>query len=266
MEGMVYECPCGHVFTEAEIDFKAKKAVCKKCKSVVNLRQQANRSETVLGNIEPAVSAFLERDYERADNIAKLILGASDDNLPALFMRAYYLAHSKDGMRDNEQMDLFFNKQLPEIEPLDDEIDQLKKLLLHDPLHLANYEEQILRKMIDTQTADELAEFVDEFSSINTLNRKTIDWFTPGMVDTYSEVASITNTPKTWFALYKQVGENPDSPEVGNTFFLEKKVSRFFNNYVLGVEKIYNSIADPEQKTKFTTAYANRKQKFMEKM
>ena len=261
MEGMVYECQCGHVFTEPEIDLKAKKAVCKKCRSVVNLRERLNSSEEVVGNGKAAVTAFLERDWDRAYSAAKHVLNVCDDNIPALYINAYYNAFAAEKKKDLP-LKTFFEKEFKEVEPLPEEIEMFKKLIVADSLRVAMYEEEILSRMAELLDDKELGEFTEEICPKLILNRKSIDWFTPRMIETYSLIASRAVTAKTWFALYKQVGENPDSPETNASARNPRVIERFYKDYVLGVEKIYNSIADPEQKTKFTTAYAARIEKF----
>lgn len=265
MEGMVYECQCGHVFTEPEIDLKAKKAVCKKCRSVVNLRERLNSSEEVVGNGKAAVTAFLERDWDRAYSAAKHVLNVCDDNIPALFINAYYNAFAADKKKDLP-LKTFFEKEFLEVDPLPEEVDMFKKIIVADTLRIAMYEEVILKRMSELLDDKELGEFTEEFSPKTILNRKSIDWFTPGMIETYSNIAKRAVTAKTWFALYKGVGENPDSPEKTETLRNPRMIERFYNNYVLGVEKIYNSIADAEQKTKFTTAFAARIEKYKKLM
>ncbi len=265
MEGMVYECQCGHVFTEAEIDLKAKKAVCKKCKAVVNLRAEANRTEEVITNGNIAAKAFLERDFDRAENAARHVLALSSDNIPALYINAYYSAFCAEKRKDLPLQN-FFNEEFPTIEPLPEEIDMLKQLILFEPLRIAPYEQKLMARMIEVLDDKELGEFTEGLCPKLIISRMNSTWFTPEMIDVYSEIAKKAVTAKTWFALYKQIGENPDSPEKSAGNVNPIKAKHFYDNFVLGVEKVYNSIADAEQKVKFTTAFAARKQKFLQIM
>ncbi len=260
VEAIQYQCSCGYTFQEQDIDFKTRTARCPYCGSASKIsRRQLNGSPEVVENIEIAVSAFNDGDLERSKLAADHILKVSDDNAVALFINAYYGAFH-GAKRSSDQLDLFFKTKLKELEIEEDEAEMLKNLILKVVLHLVPYEEDILEGFYNCQRPEDLEEFVECFSPLVMVKRNDIDWFTPKIIDLYCKISAQSNIVKTWFSLYKQIGANPESPEKNNDFFLVKKTQRFYETFVLGVEKVYNSIADETNKQKFIGALQQKKQ------
>lgn len=267
MQGSAYKCSCcPYVFKEEEINFQTRRATCPRCDAVTTFsRSVVNGSTTVLHDVENAVRFFEERNFESAKRFAESALSVSYDNVVGLYIIAYYNAYCAS-VKKRTHLDKFFNEELPEITVDPDEMEALKKVLKKSALHVADYEQAVLSKILETDPPESIPEFVDAFSPYIVNKRASIDWFTPEMKDIYVELTRRANLPKTWYALFQQIDANPDSPEQGNTYYLKTKTARFYHDYVCGVGEIYDAITDEALKTKFTSAFGKKKQIFVNKM
>ena len=267
MEGLQYICPgCATVLSPSDIDFKARRGICPSCGSVVSLsRREVNHSQTVVHDLENAVRFFEDRNFDTAKRYAEGVLSISFDNVVALFIIAYCEAyHARN--KTHAYLDKFFKQELKDIDVLEDEMQMLKGLLLKSVLHLADYEQEILQKILETQADGDIAEFVEAFSPYVINKRSNINWFSNEMANTYETLTKRANLPKTWYALYSQIATNPDSPEAENTYYLKTKTARFFNDYLLRLENVFEQIKDDRLKKKFSTALATKKANFISKM
>lgn len=268
MQSNAYKCSCcPYVFKENEINFQTRRATCPRCDAVTTFsRSVVNGSTGVLHDVENAVKFFEERNFESAKRFAESALSVSYDNVVGLFIIAYYNAYHAP-IKKRTYLDKFFNEELPEIGVDVDEMDALKKVLKKCPLHLLDYEQQILDKILAT-TGDEreIVDFVEAFSPYIISKRPSIEWFNPKMKGIYAELTARANLPKTWYALFQQIAVNPDSPELENTFYLKTKAARFYNDYVCGVGEIFSQIKDEALKTKFVSAFEKKQQNFVKNM
>lgn len=267
LEAQSFKCSCcPYVFKEHEIDFATKRAICPKCESVtVFTRRQINGSKQVSYDVENAIKFFEENNFETAKRYAESALSASMDNAVALFILAYYNAYHAP-TKNQTYLDKFFKESLKEIDVDFEEMESLKPLLLKRVLNLYSYEKYILEKILQTQKSKEIAAFVEEFSPYTINKRGSIDWFDSQMVNIYVALTEKASIPKTWFALYKQISENPDSPEKTDTFYLKTKAKRFFEDYVCNLEKIFAKINDTQWKDKFVGGLAKKKQFYLNKL
>ena len=257
---------CGRTLQPSEIDKNTRTGTCSFCGCLVTFtRKEVNSSKQVLHDLENAVRFFTESNYDSAKRYAEAVLSTSVDNAVGLFIIAYYNAFRAE-IKNRTHLDRFFNEELPKIELDEEEVNNFKKVILHSLLHVADYEKTILAVVGRYQAPQPLAEFVDAFSPQLIIRRGTIDWFDAEMCDIYGQVAAYTNVPKTLYALYQAITKNPDSPEAGNTYYLKTKTARFYNDFVLGIEKIYQRIADPALKAKFIGAFAKLKEAINKKM
>lgn len=266
-ESQSFKCAqCPYVFKENEIDFTTKRATCPKCgKLTVFTRKAINSSSTVSHEVESAIAFFDDNNYDSAKRAAETALMLSGDNAVALFILAYYNAYHAD-VKTQAGLDKFFKNSLPEIDVDLEEMDALKRLLLKKVMSLVDYEEEILAKILDTQKRRDIPDFVEAFSPYTINKRGSIDWFTPKMIDIYTALTEKADIPKTWFALYKQISENHDSPEKANTFYLKTNTKLFFDKYVCGLERIFAEIGDPTWKAKFVGGLQKKKEYFISKM
>lgn len=267
MEGQVFQCPGCFTTIPAEcIDFKTRRAVCPSCGNLVILkRRDINNSDKVVYDIKNAIGYFLDGNYEIANHFAESALSVAVDNAAALFIIAYYCAYSAE-IKTRKYIDKYFYETLPDLELDGEEAEQCKKLWLKVVPHLVDYEKIILTKMLETQSASDLGAFVDSFSPYAIARRTNSEWLDVEMADLYKTINGQVDIPKTWFALYGSLGKNPDSPEIGDTYYLTTKASRFFNNYILRIGEIFSAIKSEALYRKFNGAFSNEKEKIKSKL
>lgn len=256
MECQSYQCPnCPASIPEQYINFKERTAKCPYCNSFVQLpRKTLNSSDAVIQDMAQAVRFFCEGNYDSARNHAERTLSVSFDNAVALFVIAYYNAYCAP-VKTFKGLDIFFKETLQSIELEAEEADGFKKVVLCKGLQLGDYEKYILKALSNSTAAQPINTFIDEFSAPLIVRRKTIDWFDEEMCMVYAFMSQYVEIPKTWYALYQGIVKNPDSPEAANTYYLKTKTERFFNSYVLGVGKVFESIQSEAMRAKFLPAY-----------
>ena len=267
MEGQVFQCPGCFTTIPAEcIDFKTRRAVCPSCGNLVILkRRDINNSDKVVYDVKNAVNYFLDANYDTANRFAESALSVAVDNAAALFIIAYYCAFSAE-TKTRKHLDKYFYETLPELELDADEAEYCKQLWLKTVPHLVDYEKIILTKMLETQSPKDLGAFVESFSPYAIARRTNSEWLDKDMAELYKTINEQTDIPKTWFALYSSLGKNPDSPELGNTYYLTTKASRFFNNYILRIGEIFSKIKNEVLFKKFNGAFNNEKEKIKNKL
>ncbi len=267
MEGQTYQCPgCFTTITAENIDFKTRRATCPACGNLVILtRKVVNSSKSVVHDMENAVSFFCDGNFESAKRYAESALSYAVDNAAALYIIGYYYAFVAE-TKTRKHLDKFFNEIFFDLDVDDEELDMLKSLMLKTKMHLADYEKSILKKLNVYQSASDLTEFVDAFSPYLILARNSMDWLDEEMVGIYAQISRDTDIPKTWYALLQSIIKNPDSPEASGSYFFEKKVARFYNDYIGGIGKIFGNIKNAELKAKFGGAFLKTQQTIKNKM
>ena len=110
--------------------------------------------------------------------------------------------------------------------------------------------------------ARELCTVIDTICPFLISKRTSAGYLTDNLVDMYRELAEHCGIPKTCFALLKSIETNPDSPYVGQSFYLKAKVRYFYDNYVVNVGKVIRAMNDANLKAKFVGAYENKCQQY----
>lgn len=86
------------------------------------------------------------------------------------------------------------------------------------------------------------------------------------MAEVYLAITRRTAIPKTWYALYASIKKNPDSPLKTGQFFLKTKCKRIYEEYVLPIGKILDSIQDDALRNKFHQAYESTRSTYEKAM
>lgn len=89
-----------------------------------------------------------------------------------------------------------------------------------------------------------------------------MDFLTRDLVKIYIKLTELCNIPKTCFALLKSIQENPDSPYVNNSFYLQAKAKYFFDNFIQPVGEIIGSMKSMELRDKFISSYNKKRDKY----
>ncbi len=265
MEGQ-YICPgCGYALQEQHIDFAKRRGKCPRCGNVVTpQRPKANTSEVVLHHLDNAVRFFEEGNFVSAKNSAESALAVANDNIVALYIIAYYNAFC-DSNKTPTFLDHFFKETLQETDVLEYEMEHFKKIVLMTKVKNFEYEAEILWKLVQTEKEKDLTEFVEAFSPYSITCKRSVEWFNKTK-DAYIAVTRAANVPKTWYALFQQITQNPESPEKTGAYFLKTKSEKFYNEFVLGVGEVFANIKDAQLKAKFYGAFEKTKQAIKAKL
>ncbi len=267
MEADKYLCPgCGMQIPSTSIDFKTRKAFCEFCgQHVIFPKRTSTASPSAIIALNQARDFFLNGDIKSAVNCAQTAVEMVPNHAAALFIIGYYKAFTAD-VKNRNSLDNLFNQILPDAEFEVEEEELFKTLMLKTILHTITYEEQILAKFAEYDDAKEIIDFVEQFCPFAIAKRGNMNWLTPRLVEVYKEISSKSSIPKTWYALYLSLTKNPDSPFVSNTFYLETKTQRYYDNYLLPIGEIFNSIGDQAVKGKFVGVYNKVKEQCEQKM
>ncbi|WP_091757318.1 hypothetical protein [Butyrivibrio sp. INlla18] len=266
MDGVGMQCHgCGS--TNVVFDSKRRILKCNQCgKEEYYSRATLNANGRVVFGKQNAMSFFTEGKYEESRHYAMEVLDISMDNAPALYILSYVdeFITGKAGA-----MQTFF-KQIKDI-PLEyDEVKDLRELIWSSAYRLSDYEKDIIElialNMQSPEDLPELTEFMDKICPYFISKRVSADYLDKELADMYKELADHCGIPKTCFALIKSISENPDSPIAGNSFFLKAKAKYFYDNYVLVIGTIIESMKDNEFKQKFMGAYAQKQKQFLEQL
>ena len=266
MDAQSYQCPnCGQALSAVNIDFKTRHAHCDWCNTDSFLaRSTLNSSDKVLNEQKNAVRFFLDKNFDGANRYAEMILNTAIDNAIGLFIVAYYKAFVAP-VKSRDLLHKFFNETLGTIDFEAEELGGFEELCIAAGWHVGEYEDIILHTVLacDRRGA---AEFMDAFSPHIIVKRYNMDWCNESIFNASEQITRLGNTPKTWYALYVSIAQNPDSPYSGNTFYLKTKTARFYNEYVLRVGKVFEGIQDEKLRAKFGGAYLNKKREYISKM
>lgn len=267
MESQVYKCPgCGQSISFENVDFKTRRAHCEWCDNDVILpRREVTGSDKVRNELKQAVRFFTEKDFAMADKYAAEVLTTAVDHAAGLFIHGYVRAYV-NATKNRDTLEKFFREDLPRVQEdmEDEEVEGFKSCLLSVTPNVIEYEEQVLEAMLASDPEGIVA-FTEAFSPVCIMRRADIDWVNDNIFAAYNEISSRGPIPKTWFALFSGMVQNPYSPYKAG-FQLKTRAQKFFNNYVLRVDALLAAIPDVTLRTKFYGAFTNKKQEFISKM
>ena len=267
MEAEKYYCPgCGALIPADRIDFKTRTAYCDFCCQTIRFpKQHSHNSPSLSIALEETLKLFMAGNVESAKSEAETVLSLSSGNPAAHFVISYYkayIAEIKSSSVIKKYFETTWKDALFEIE----EEEMCKQMLLKTVLRSAEFEEQILGKLMEYDDPKEMADFIEKFSPTAISTRRDIRWFTPAMASIYKELTLKCNLPKTWYALYSVIRKNPDSPLFSNDFFLKTKTRIFYEDYLLKVGDIFSGIKDERWRKEFNGAFLKLKKDFEAKM
>ena len=221
----------------------------------------------MLNELKQSIRFFNEKEFDLAEQYANSVLTTSVNHAVGLYIHGYCRAYvHKQKSRDALQK--LFKEVLPTIQEEggmdDDELEGFKSCVLATKTNVAEYEEEILAAVL-ANDPDGIVAFTEEFSPTCITMRKDIDWATKTMSDIYKEIGTRGNLPKTWYALFAAMVTNPISPYKCG-FHLKTRASIFLDKYIKWLEDLFKSIPDEALRTKFLTAFANKKREFISKM
>ena len=140
------------------------------------------------------------------------------------------------------------------------------ELFLASPGRLLDYQEEIItviaKNLQSEEDAKTLCDFFDKICPYFISKWPSVGFLKPSLVELYMELVDHCGIPKTCFALLNAIQKNPDSPYAGNTFFLKPKTEYFYENFVLPVGKVIESMKDQQLRGKFMAAYKQRKAQY----
>lgn len=263
MDALVFHCP--NCAATVDIDFKTRKGYCESCGSPVTFPRSAfNSDKNVENELKLCTKCFIEKRFSEAKNHAENILAVAIDNAPALYARAYYESYSAIN-KNSARMGEFF-EQLREIQTDAEEIEPLRQMFISTLFKLADYEADVLNWATENLKPSELCKFTEEFSPALIVKRATIEFFTPALVELYKKISATCSMPKTCYALLQAITANPDSPYPDNRFFLKTKTQRFYQDFVLPVGEIIQSMQSEELKNKFYQVFKTKQKDYLNKM
>ena len=265
MDAQVYKCPgCGQAIQFQNVDFKTRRAHCDWCENDVVLpRSEINTSDKVINDLKNAVRFFKDKNFDSAHRFAESILSTAVDNAVGLFILGYCKAFVAT-IKNRDFLEKFFFETLGTLEFDEEELSAFKEVLLTVIPHVIDYEEPILSALL-AQDPEGIVEFTEAFSPFAIMRRVNISWVNDNIFGLYKEITSRGDIQKTWYALYTAMVKNPDSPYQGG-FFLKTKTARFYNDFVMRVEDVFQGIQDEKLRAKFLGAFLNKKQEFITKM
>ena len=252
---------CGS--TNVTFDPKNRMLNCNQCgKSEYYSRTTLNSNGKVVYARRNAVHFFKEGRMDDARHYAMEVLNISMDNAPAMYILAY---HDEFILRKTDSMRMFF-EQIMDV-PLEyDEVRDICVLIMSSAYNLQDFEALIIQlialNMQSQDDARELCTFIDSVCPFFISRRTSSSYLTDSLLEMYSDLAEHCSIPKTCFALLKSIETNPDSPYVGNSFYLKAKTHYFYDNYVVKLGKVIKAINDTEIKVKFINAYEIKCQKY----
>ena len=252
---------CGS--TNVTFDPKRRILSCNQCgKEEYYSRSTLNANGKVVYARRNAIHFFKEGRMDDAKHYAMEVLNISMDNAPAMYILAYYdefTARKPDSLRQ------FFMK-IMDVALEYDEVRDIYGLITASVYNLADFEEDIIQliavNMQSPDDASELCGVIDTICPFLISKRTSSGYLTDNLVDMYRELAEHCGIPKTCFALLKSIETNPDSPYVGQSFYLKAKAKYFYDQYVVNVGRVLNAMNDINLKAKFIAAYNNKCQQY----
>ncbi|MBP5331511.1 MAG: hypothetical protein J6Y89_06635 [Lachnospiraceae bacterium] len=253
---------CGS--TNVVFDPKTRILYCNQCgNSQQYSRATLNRNGKVLFGKQNAIKFFKEARYAEAHNFAMDVLNVSMDNVPAMYIMAYYNEFEE---KKNGALKAFFEKIKKTEDVEGDEIRDLAELFVSSDYRLCDYEEDVIEviavNMQADEDIDELSQFIEKICPNMIPRRASSDYLSGNLLDMYIELAEHCNIPKTCYSLLKSIDSNPDSPAVRNSFDMKAASRHYFEHYVLNVGKVLAAMRESEFKSKFLGAYSKLKSKY----
>lgn len=267
MEAEQYKCSgCGGPIDASLINFKTRRAKCIWCgKEIIFPKKNSTASPNAVIALEEGVKFFLEKNFESAKTCAETVVSMVPQNLPALFILAYYNAFIST-IKSRKSWETLFTEKLQDATMEIEEEEVFKTLLLKTILYSCEYEEEIICKFIEFDDIEEATQFIEQFCPITISKRNNVEWFTTKYKDALCRVTTQTNIPKTWFSLLSSISKNPDSPLMTGEFYLKTKSMNFYKEYLLPIGEILNQIKEEDLKKKFVSAYEKIKLYFESKL
>lgn len=252
---------CGS--SNIEIDHSRKIICCNTCGGEYAFnRSTLNKNGKVVFSNENAMAFFKAGKYEDAKKYAHDVLNVSKDNATALFIMAFTEEFVE---RKSNSMKNFFEESI-KIDLEYDEIESLRTLFVQAAPRMIDFEADIIKLMATNLQAQEdkkrLNDFIDQICPYFISKRTSSLYLTPELVEMYTDLAKHCGIPKTCFALLKSIETNPDSPYITNSFYLESKTNRFYNDYILQIGDIIDGMCLQEFKQKFMTAFLQKREKY----
>ncbi len=263
MDAMSFLCSgCGQPL---DIDFKTRKGICAWCGTVNTFpRKVFNSSDKVEADIKSCLRCFSEQRYADARKHAEDVLTVAVDNVPALFVRAYYDAFL-DENKVAWRMEEFFN-QIRTIEMDAEEIEPTATLFRTTAVKLEAYEGRVLTWADHNLAGSELCNFAEMFFVPLLMKKTNINFFTRDLCDTLKSIAAKCSIPKVCYALLAAIKNNPDSPYPENRFFLKTKTQRFYDEFVVPLGGIIQAMESQGLRDKFYPVYQKQKEDLKIKM
>lgn len=248
-------------------DPKNRVLVCQQCgKKEYYSRATLNANGKVVFGKQNALKFFSEGMFDKAHHYAMDVLNISMDNAPALFIMAY---HDEFVAKRAGAIKKFF-EQITPIALEYDEIQEIKKLFVAAANQMDDYEPELIRflavNMQADEDADDLCQVIDQICPYFISKRTSCDFLTEDLIEMYADMAEHCIIPRTCFALVKAVETNPDSPFVGNSFYLQSKSKYFYHHFVIPVGRIIESMKSCDYKNKFILVFQKKKSQYEQAM
>ena len=253
---------CGS--TNVRFDDKTRTLICYQCgrEEPFSRHDFANNDKVILTK-DNAMRFFLDGKLEDAHKYAQDVLNIMVDNIPALYIMAYYdeIHEKKIGALKR------FFEQILDIKDVDyHEVRDTLKLFECTTRHLIDFETDILTfaalNMQSSEDRGELCSFVDTICPYFIMKRPSIAYFKKNS-EIYSDFAQHCGIPKTCYALIKSITENPDSPYKSKRFDMKDRNRYFYDNYIMPIGDIIETMNYEEMKPKFTAFYTQIKAKYV---
>ena len=252
---------CGS--TNITFDSRTRKLICNQCgREEFYSRAALNSSGKVLYSRQNALKYFSEGSFDVALKYAHEVLNISLDYAAAMYIQAYV----EDFVQGKTTaLELFFDTEKTAALEYE-EVRDLIRLFLYSRNYLMDYEEEVLDTIMPNMQAPEdkkeLCTFVDSFSGNLIGKRPSMVFLTRSLIGKYAQLAAHCGIPKTCFALIEAIQKNPDSPYVGNRFFLKAKTRYFYDEFVKPIGTVIEAMEEGAYKQKFLNAYQMRKKQY----
>ena len=243
-------------------DRKKRTYSCEWCGTTSIIAKSHSKVEgSAKANLDEAVKLFMSGNFESAKRMAEMVCTTVPNNFTCLFIIEYFHAYV-DSVKDSAAMIRLFQKRLPDFEFEIEDEDTFKSLMLATINRTQQFEKEILAKLLEYDDPAEAASFIEAFCPRAIALRANLNWVTPELTEIYKQLAAKATTPHLWLSLYQTLTKNPESPLVANDFHLRTKAQRIYDNILVPFGQVFDNIADPTMKAKFTTGFKQVKAKF----
>lgn len=253
---------CGS--TNVTFDPQRRILICNQCgKEEYYSRATLNANGKVAFSRDNAINFFKAGRYDMAAQYSRDVINIARDNIPALYMMAYYDEFILGKMNS---LASFFTYSL-DIALEYDEIIEMMQLFLAAPHSLIDFEGRVIlllaKNLQDPKDAPVLCDFFDKLCPYLIAKRNSINFLTAEMAENYAELAAHCGIPKTCFALLNAIQANPDSPYATNQFYMKARVQHFLDCFVEPIGKVIDAMQNGPYKEKFQKAFAQRRNKLI---